>query len=223
MKNFLTPLQKKFLSSFQKSDLNKHYYWSGGTALSYFYLQHRLSEDLDFFSNELFFDEYMATEFLKLKKAVGAAKMIEQKRLNRHQLFFEVKKEILKVEFVYYPFQTLGKQKTDRTTGVKIDSLKDIAVNKMHAVFERSEPKDIFDLYWIIQKGKFKFLGLFKWVEKKFGSNIDPAAFSAKILSNIVSLEKIKPLMLNNALLNAEKIKKFFEQQTLAFLRKRIK
>lgn len=223
MKNLLTSLQKILLSAFQESDLSKHYYWSGGTALSYYYLQHRLSEDLDFFSNELFFDEYMAAEFLRLKKAVNAGKMIEQKRLNRHQLFFEVKKEILKVEFVYYPFQTLEKRKTDKEFGIKIDSLRDIAANKMHAAFERSEPKDIFDLYWIIQKGNFKFLTLFKWVEKKFGSNIDPAAFSAKILGNIASLEKIKPLMLNNALLNVEKIKRFFEQQTLEFLEKRIK
>jgi len=54
-KSQLTDEQKKFLEFFKKTPLlNKSFYFSGGTALSEFYLQHRFSEDLDFFSENEF-------------------------------------------------------------------------------------------------------------------------------------------------------------------------
>lgn len=46
----LTPFQKKLLKSIGDSPLADHFYLTGGTALAAFYLQHRFSEDLDFFS-----------------------------------------------------------------------------------------------------------------------------------------------------------------------------
>ena len=48
----LTPNQKSFLHEFTKSELRNVFRLTGGTALSAFYLEHRLSEDLDFFSEE---------------------------------------------------------------------------------------------------------------------------------------------------------------------------
>ena len=46
----LFPIQKKVLDLFKKSNLNGKFYWTGGTMLSFVYLKHRLSVDLDFFS-----------------------------------------------------------------------------------------------------------------------------------------------------------------------------
>ena len=46
----LTPFQKQALKAIGESPLVDNFYLTGGTALSAFYLQHRLSEDLDFFS-----------------------------------------------------------------------------------------------------------------------------------------------------------------------------
>lgn len=48
----LTTAQISLLEEFIKSDLNDVFRLTGGTALSAFYLEHRLSEDLDFFSHE---------------------------------------------------------------------------------------------------------------------------------------------------------------------------
>ena len=48
----LTEGQKAFLSHFGKSPLCKIFYLTGGTALAAFYLQHRFSDDLDFFTEE---------------------------------------------------------------------------------------------------------------------------------------------------------------------------
>ena len=47
----LTLEQKRFLDLVSKEAyLCKHYYFTGGTPLAVFYLQHRVSEDIDLFS-----------------------------------------------------------------------------------------------------------------------------------------------------------------------------
>ena len=51
-KTILSAFQHKALILFKTSDLTRKYYLSGGTALAEFYLQHRLSEDLDFFTQK---------------------------------------------------------------------------------------------------------------------------------------------------------------------------
>ena len=54
--------QQAFFDKFsQNQHLRKLFYLTGGTALSIFYLHHRLSEDLDFFSEEDFHNELIFT------------------------------------------------------------------------------------------------------------------------------------------------------------------
>lgn len=48
----LTSQQKIFLQEFAKTELSDIFRLTGGTALSAFYLEHRFSDDLDFFSIE---------------------------------------------------------------------------------------------------------------------------------------------------------------------------
>ena len=51
----LTKSQQKLLDLFNsEQSLLKRFYLTGGTALAEFYLKHRYSEDLDFFSEEEF-------------------------------------------------------------------------------------------------------------------------------------------------------------------------
>lgn len=46
----LTPFQKQILKAIGSSELSTAFYLTGGTALAAYYLQHRYSEDLDFFA-----------------------------------------------------------------------------------------------------------------------------------------------------------------------------
>ncbi len=47
-KSILTPKQLNFLELVSKEkQLTSRFYFTGGTALAEFYLQHRLSEDID--------------------------------------------------------------------------------------------------------------------------------------------------------------------------------
>lgn len=54
-KSLLSNNQKVFLEFINKEKfINQLFYLTGGTALSEFYLKHRYSEDLDFFSEKEF-------------------------------------------------------------------------------------------------------------------------------------------------------------------------
>ena len=50
--SILTPAQKILLARLGQSTLSEQFYFTGGTALAALYLQHRLSEDIDFFTRE---------------------------------------------------------------------------------------------------------------------------------------------------------------------------
>src|SRR5579872_5517939 len=46
----LTPFHQKLLKRFAASSMGRHFFLTGGTALAAFYLHHRLSDDLDLFT-----------------------------------------------------------------------------------------------------------------------------------------------------------------------------
>ncbi|KKQ79719.1 MAG: hypothetical protein UT01_C0030G0011 [Candidatus Daviesbacteria bacterium GW2011_GWA1_38_7] len=68
-KSILTTEQFNFLEYAQaQASIIKNFYLTGGTALAEFYFQHRLSEDIDLFSERLI----LATiHFLKLEKELA--------------------------------------------------------------------------------------------------------------------------------------------------------
>ncbi len=75
MKNIkLTPLQKDVFLFFGQNEFAKNFYWTGGTLLSYYYLHHRNSVDLDFFSEDLFMDNEYLIFINELKRKINAKK-----------------------------------------------------------------------------------------------------------------------------------------------------
>ncbi len=48
----LSELQVKIIRYFGKTDLKKYFFLTGGSTLAHYYLKHRYSEDLDFFTGE---------------------------------------------------------------------------------------------------------------------------------------------------------------------------
>ena len=218
----LTNFQRKALKEIGKSELSRFFVWSGGTALSFYYLQHRLSADLDFMSQDLFRDEYLLTELRKIAKNLGVKSIEEQKKLNRCEFWLKKDKEILRIEFVFYPFPRVRPPKKLKEFNIKIDSIEDMLTNKVHAAYERSEPKDIFDLYCILLIKKINFFRIFKLVEKKFGIRIDPVLFIGEVLRGAEKLEGIRPLILKKKLLKPSSIKAYFQKGAQIYLKKKI-
>ncbi|MDR2541896.1 MAG: nucleotidyl transferase AbiEii/AbiGii toxin family protein [Treponema sp.] len=167
-KSLLNSQQKSFMDFFgSQHELYSQFYFSGGTALSEYYLHHRYSEDLDFFS-ESEVESVDLNFFLTAHKNNFGAKQIQYTQsFNRNIFFLSYEKEqSLKVEFTYYPFIRLEKGLMEGN--VKIDSALDIAVNKAFTLTQQARGRDYFDIYILVQKYGFDFMDLIKKARQKF-------------------------------------------------------
>jgi len=169
----LTKTQISLLTEIGKSDfLNKNFYLTGGTALAGFYLCHRYSEDLDFFSENEFDILQVDIAIKEIKGKLGISKIDFQQSYNRNLFFLDFGGETVKTEFTYFPFPRVEKGKTEY--GIEIDSLIDIAVNKLFSVYQRTQARDYIDLYVIIKKDNYAVEELIKKAKIKFDWHIDP-------------------------------------------------
>ncbi len=159
----LTDNQIAFLEEFVKSDLNNVFRLTGGTALSAFYLEHRFSEDLDFFSSEKV-PFYLPEEFLK---SLGFVDTITHTKLFDRNIFnLKLKDEtILKTEFTFYPLKNL--EASVAIDGLQVDSFLDITVNKLCAISDRLDAKDYVDVYCALTGNGLNLRELFALAEKK--------------------------------------------------------
>lgn len=174
-----TPKQQIIFEEFKQSDfLRQNFYFTGGTALSAVYLHHRLSDDLDFFSQEKF-DTLpivnLVTEWgRKLKFKINSR---EEEVVRVFLLQFK-DKEKLKVDFGYYPYKRLRPGQV--IDSVEIDSLFDIAVNKLQTTHQRNNVKDFVDLYFLLKQ--FTVWDLIEGVRVKFRMEVDPYTISTACL-----------------------------------------
>lgn len=172
-KRILTKTQESFLRHVgENTFLIKNFYLTGGTALAVFYLHHRYSEDLDFFS-EKEFDLLEINVFLKsIRQKLGISKIDFQQSFNRNLFFLHTKRDILKIEFTYFPFPRI--EIGAREFGIRIDSLLDIATNKLFSIYQRTQARDYIDLYCILRKKHYTIQGLLRKAKEKFEWYIDP-------------------------------------------------
>lgn len=219
----LAPLQRKAIGFLAKSPLRGKFYWTGGTLLAYHYLNHRKSVDVDFFSDGKISFEEINDWAQGFKRIAGFKEVTYQKIFDRWEFLFE-NSESLRVEFVYYnrDKKPLGKRR--ELLGVKIDSLEDIAANKTFAYFDRNEPKDLFDLYFLITRCGFTVPKLLKLVERKFGAKFNEAIFWSEFFKTFPLLKDLKPLISGSERKKAVLLKKvvdYFKNGSNEFLSKR--
>lgn len=175
--------QKMILEEISKDKmLCDGFYLTGGTALAEFYLQHRLSEDLDFFSENEFEPQAISVFFEKIKKQAKIKKVEFQQSFNRNLFFLDLKDgDKIKMEFTYFPFERIEKKK--KFGDLFVDSLLDIAVNKVFTIYQKPRSRDFIDLYFILQKDKSLSLDeLAKKAQIKFGHHIDPIQLGAQYI-----------------------------------------
>lgn len=194
----LTTIQLKFLEILGKDEqISKTFYLTGGTALAGFYIPYRLSEDLDFFT-EAEFDPELITVFLKKNKEKIGYKSYEfNTSFNRNLFFlgFPEESNTLKIEFTYFPFSPFEKQQTYK--GMKIDSVYDIALNKVFSIYQNpTRSRDFIDLYMIQKKYGYKMGDLISKSASKFEWRVDPV----KLGANFLCAEKLeeRPRLLKN-------------------------
>lgn len=169
----LTPKQLKFLEfAGQEKSIIDNFYLTGGTALSEFYLKHRLSEDLDFFSFEEV-DQVAVEAFLKKFSTHISLSEIKRKQflgLFSFKLIYPDGEE-LKVDFNYYPFPLI--EKGVNFKNIRVNSLYDIAVDKVHTLFMKPRTRDYLDLYFIMKTKDYPLDKLILDAKAKFDWDID--------------------------------------------------
>lgn len=175
----LSKTQLMVLEALRDSALVDRFYWSGGTALAEQYLHHRASLDIDLFADQPFRYEEILPVAQAVKVKTGMTKLAEHHIFDRWEFFLTNHHEV-KFEFVHYPFPALGRR--TRWHGVLVDSLDDIAANKVMALLDRHEPKDAVDLYYLMTKKGFTSARLFALAQKKFGVRIDASDFWGRLL-----------------------------------------
>lgn len=152
--------------------MTKTFYLTGGTPLAIFYLHHRYSEDLDFFS-ETEVDVVDINVFLtEVKSNLGFTKVDYQSSMNRHLFFLDYLGATLKMEFTYFPFPRI--EVGHREYGIEVDSQLDIAVNKLFTIYQRTKARDYIDLYFLCRQGGYEIADLVKKARIKFDFHIDP-------------------------------------------------
>ena len=180
-KGILNDIQKGILFSFGELPESNFFYLSGGTALSEFYLGHRLSYDLDFFTTE----KELIPSFLKTLEEGLEKKGFSIKIVKRFMTFgeFEIGKvdDSTKIHIASEsPFRF--EKPLDTEFGVKVNDYKDIIIDKFLTFFGRTEPRDTVDLFFILKKEDF-------WKLAEIAVQKDPG-FDLYWMA--VALEKVK-------------------------------
>ncbi len=156
-KGILLPIQRNLLVELSKISDTSFFYLTGGTALSEFYLAHRRSYDLDFFTSKL----ELILPFTKTLEEKLVKKQYALRIIRRFESFveYEIEKEgeSTILHFAYdLPFRFNEPQISE--LGIKINDYNDLVVDKLLTFFGRWKHRDAIDLYFILKTEKIETL-----------------------------------------------------------------
>lgn len=190
---------KKALAVLGKSDLLKKAYLAGGTACA-LQIGHRISVDLDFFTEE----EFDAATVIRSLNKMGTFELDRTPWGTILGIFEKVKFSLFVYQYpLLFPCRNFN--------GIGLADLRDIAAMKIEAISSRGIKRDFVDLYSICRKGVplKEALELYDRKYKSFASN------RIHILKSLVYFVDAEtnpmPKMLETV--DWTKIKKFFEHE----------
>jgi len=149
----LSRLQREILKAFVGLADRDAFYLTGGTALSAFFLRHRRSHDLDYFTSS----EELIPTFSQRLEDVLAKNNLKLSRLRGFHSFIEIEvgsaEEQTLVHFALdSPFRFEEPTLSDEISGLRVDSLIDMATNKLLALFGRAALRDFVDVYFLCRE-----------------------------------------------------------------------
>jgi predicted nucleotidyltransferase component of viral defense system len=141
------------------------FYLTGGTALSRYHLHHRYSDDLDFFNHDVasFSDIFrLVLQAIRLKWE-SAEVEVDARDFKRVKLAEGEKR--LKVDFVAERSDRVGLPLELR--GHRVDNVRNILSNKLCAILNLDEGRDIADLIFISRERRFTWSTILDDAHKK--------------------------------------------------------
>jgi len=139
----LYPFQDEALSLAARVETG--FYLTGGTALGRIHLRHRYSEDLDLFVNDDDRFQAWADRLLEAWRGEAGWQPTVQRRDHRFVRAFLSRDDVrLKIEFVNDV--RVGTPVRHAGFGL-VDTMENILANKVAALLDREEPKDLADVW----------------------------------------------------------------------------
>jgi predicted nucleotidyltransferase component of viral defense system len=209
----LTPLQERVLVAlFEHGLADRGYYLTGGTALAEFYLQHRYSDDLDFFTRKSPLLREDFEDFIAILTSIGFS--ILSQSITEEYVRLLVRSEDqegngLKIEFMRDVGAMMAPPKVQGQ--IVVDSFEDIAVNKICAILSRqpSESKDFCDLFFILTESRYELDYLISRAREKeaaFDTEEGVLAFA----TNLLAVEEFQMLPRMIKPLTLEELRRYF-------------
>lgn len=158
----------------------KGLYLTGGTCLAEYYFGHRLSVDMDLFTQEKeLFEEAKAyfSDPSQFKQGTLVEKRITP-YLCQYLYVSPKEKEPIKIDLVHDTVEHLSPPL--QIGSVWIDSLPDLLANKIGCLISRSEVKDFLDLFYLIPASQLKMNEIVDLALKKEGG-LDPLIMANQI------------------------------------------
>ncbi|PIP18627.1 MAG: hypothetical protein COX41_07210 [Candidatus Omnitrophica bacterium CG23_combo_of_CG06-09_8_20_14_all_41_10] len=190
---------KAVLALLEKSEVIQKAYLAGGTALA-LQLGHRISYDLDFFTQEEFDAEMLLPEIEEISD-------FQLEKISWRTILGKF--EDVKFSIFYYKYPLLYAAK--KFGMIKITDIRDIAAMKIAAIASRGTKRDFVDLYFIC-KEIVTLPDAIQLYDKKY-KNL--ATTEIHIMKSLVYFEDAEsdemPKMLKKA--EWEDVKKYFEDE----------
>jgi len=197
--DLLTPLQRKLLHEIGETPLRDDFFLTGGTALAALYLHHRYSVDLDLFTENPAAVVQVPPAMQEIAGRLGL-EVTFTRTLGTFLEAFVISPDGERAEFDFAqdsPYR-LEPTRLDQDLDFWVDNPTDIACNKLSALFDRAEPKDFVDVYFIVRE-LLPFDQLVRLARQKHVGIDDYwlAMALAQVESVRVLPQMVKPLSLN--------------------------
>lgn len=149
-KGILTPIQKDFIRLFASLADQEQFYLAGGTALAEYYLGHRLSFDLDFFTGIKGLVLPLSYQIEQSGQKFGLDISVVRRFATFAQFMVSNQNGSQKIDLAMdSPFRFEPPVLTKE--GIFVNNYQDLRIDKLLAYFGRAEPRDAVDLYFIMQ------------------------------------------------------------------------
>ncbi|MEK7451182.1 MAG: nucleotidyl transferase AbiEii/AbiGii toxin family protein [Patescibacteria group bacterium] len=186
----------------------KQAYLAGGTALA-LQIGHRISIDLDFFTQQEFNETELSTKLSSLPEFVqdGTAQWTVWGKIGK-----------TKFSMFYYKYPLL--EETVPFEGLQLASLADIAAMKIHAIEDRGTRRDFVDVYFLSKKYTLEeMLGFY---QKKYAVLEDHLYSILRSLDYFEDAEQEKQMPQMLASVAWEEIKEYFRKETNKLTEKKL-
>lgn len=146
----LSPLQQELLEAFFARE--QRFVLTGGGALAGYYLKHRESKDLDLFARPPIDLDTAERALEAASRSCGASMRSEIRHPEFRRLLVERGSEATLVDLVVDRAPEVDQEKTS-FGAVRVDTVREIAANKICTILSRCEIRDLVDLSALLAAG----------------------------------------------------------------------